>query len=131
MKYWLTSMNKKVHQRAINRLVREFNKQLEKDDLWCGRFMIRQMDSPQWVRYDDNSGTELWVKLKFIDRCTGRYYVGAHSVNEWRGVQVSGWRIWELMNWLIVQHWNVWNEELAQTKNYDAWRKYNATERKN
>lgn len=33
MKYWLTSKNKKRHQRAMNQLVRSFNKALEKDDL--------------------------------------------------------------------------------------------------
>ena len=94
MNYWLTSMDRKAHQRALNRLVREFNKTLEKDELWCGRFIVRQYeDSPQWCRYEDGSGAELWVKLKFIDRATGRYYVGAHSVNEWRGIWGNGYRL--------------------------------------
>ena len=70
MKYWLTSMDKKKHQRAMNQLVRSFNKALEKDELWCGRFVIRQVYSPQWHRYDDGSGAELFVHLKFIDRST-------------------------------------------------------------
>ena len=127
MTYWLTSMDRKVHQRALNRLVREFNKTLEKDELWCGRFVVRQYeDSPQWRRYKDGSGAELWVKLKFIDSATGRYYVGAHSVNEWLGITANGCRIWELMNWLITRHWDVWKEDLAQEQNLDAWRKYNA-----
>ena len=38
--HWLTSKNKKRHQREINRLVREANKSIEKDDLWYGRFCI-------------------------------------------------------------------------------------------
>ena len=59
---WLTSMNKKKHQRAINRAVRGFNKQLEQDNLWLGRFIVRQYeDSPQWCRYEDGSGAELYV----------------------------------------------------------------------
>ena len=33
MRKWLTSMNQKRHQRAINRLVRDLNKNLEQDDL--------------------------------------------------------------------------------------------------
>lgn len=45
MIYWLTSQNKKRHQRAINKLVREMNRNLERDELWCGRFMIRQDES--------------------------------------------------------------------------------------
>ena len=126
---WLTSMNRKTHQRAINRAVRAFNKRLELDDLWLGRFVVRQYeDSPQWRKYEDGSGAELWVKLKFIDRATGRYYVGAHTVNEW--CSFNGSRIWRLMNWLITRHWDVWKEDFARERNYDAWREYNKNTRK-
>ena len=126
---WLTSKNRKTHQRALNRAVRAFNKQLEQDDLWNGRFVVRQYeDSPRWCRYKDGSGAELWVKLKFIDRATGRYYVGAHTVNEW--CSFNGSRIWRLMNWLITRHWDVWTEDLAQKRNLDAWREYNKNTRK-
>ena len=126
---WLTSMNKKKHQRAINRVVRNFNKQLELDDLWLGRFVVRQYeDSPQWRRYEDGSGAELYVKLKFIDRATGRYYVGKHTVNEW--LNFNGARIWRIMNWLITEHWNVWQEDYALERNFKAWREYNKNTRK-
>lgn len=121
---WLTSMDRKTHQRAINRAVHAFNKRLEQDDLWLGRFVVRQYeDSPQWRKYEDDSGAELWVKLKFIDRATGRYYVGNHTVNEWRSF--NGSRIWCIMNWLITEHWDIWQEDFAQERNYDAWREYN------
>ena len=129
MYHWLTSMNKKKHQRAINRSVRSFNKQLELDDLWLGRFVVRQYeDSPQWRRYEDGSGAELYVKLKFIDRATGRYYVGKHTVNEWLIFNCA--RIWHIMNWLITEHWNVWQEDFAQERNFKAWREYNKNTRK-
>ena len=126
---WLTSMNKKKHQRAINKLVRVFNKQLELDDLWLGRFIIRQYESsPQWCRYEDGSGAELYVKLKFIDRATGRYYVENHTVNKW--CNFNGARIWRIMNWLITEHWNVWQEDFARERNFKAWREYNKNTRK-
>ena len=48
---WLTSMNKKRHQREINRLIRKINKSIEKDELWNGRFCIKQVGSPQWYIY--------------------------------------------------------------------------------
>ena len=130
MTYWLTSMDRKVHQRALNRLVREFNKNLEKDDLWNGRFTIQQIYSPQWSLYEDGSGAELFVHLKIIDRCTGRYYVAAETVNHWRGFNGNGWRLWEKLNWLITQHWDVWQEPLARERNLDAWREYNKNVRK-
>jgi hypothetical protein len=121
-------MNRKTHQRAINRAVRAFNKRLEQDDLWLGRFIVRQYESsPQWRKYADGSNEELWVKLKFIDRATGRYYVGNHTVNQW--CNFNGSRIWHIMNWLITEHWDVWKEGLAQEHNFDAWREYNAKER--
>ena len=129
MYHWLTSMNKKKHQRAINRAVRSFNKQLEQDNLWLGRFMVRQYEnSPQWRKYEDNSGAELYVKLKFIDRATGRYYVGNHTANEW--LSFNGAHIWRIMNWLITEHWNVWQEDYARERNFDAWREYNKNTRK-
>ena len=129
MYHWLTSMKKKKHQRAINKVVRAFNKQLELDNLWLGRFIVRQYeDSPQWRRYEDGSGAELYVKLKFIDRATGRYYVGNHTVNEWCSLNCS--RIWRIMNWLITEHWNIWQEDFARERNFKAWREYNKNTRK-
>ena len=125
---WLTSMNKKRHQREMNRLVRETNKSIEKDDLWNGRFCIKQIESPQWYIYEDKSGAEYFVHLKFIDKCTGRYWVQADTVNSWR--TSNGWRIWGKMNWFIVEYLDVWSEPLAKTRNYDAWREYNKNVRK-
>lgn len=127
---WLTSMNKKRHQREINRLVRQVNKSIEKDDLWHGRFCVKQVESPQWHVYEDKSGAEYFVHLKFIDKCTGRYWVQAETVNHWRGSFGNGWRIWDRMNWFIVNHLDVWSEPLAKTRNYDAWREYNKNVRK-
>ena len=129
MTYWLTSMNRKVHQRAINKLVRAINRNLEQDGLWRGRFKICQVGCPQWRRYKDCSGAELWVKLKFIDRATGRYYVGARTVNQWRGLHANGYEVWYIMNWLITEHWDIWKEEFAREHNFAAWSEYNAKER--
>ena len=130
MKYWLTSKSKKRHQRAMNRLVRSFNKALEQDDLWCGRFVIRQVYAPQWYRYEDGSGAEYFVHLKFIDRCTGRYYIAADQVNCWRGLCANGYKLWEKINWLITEHWDIWDEPLAKERRMDEWREYNRTVRK-
>ena len=130
MTHWLTSHDKKRHQRAINKLVRVMNRRLEQDDLWRGRFVIRQDEAPQWRRYEDGSGAELYVRLRFIDRATGLYYVKWESVNHWRGLRATGFEIWKMMNWLITEHWNVWQEDFARERNYEAWRHYNATERK-
>ena len=90
-----------------------------------GRFYIKQIESPQWYIYEDKSGAEYFVHLKFIDKCTGRYWVQADTVNRWRGSFGNGWLIWSKMNWFIVEYLDVWSEPLAKTRNYDAWREYN------
>ena len=126
MTYWLTSMDRKVHQRAINKVVRTMNRNLEQDELWRGRFMVRQDESPQWRRYEDGSGAELWVRLRFIDRATGRYYVKWETVNHWRGLRANGYAIWFTMNWLITEHWDVWKESYARAHDWLGWSEYNA-----
>lgn len=123
---WLTSMNRKTHQRAINRAVRAFNKNIEQDDLWNGRFIVRQHEA-NWIPYEDNSGRELYVSLKFIDRCTGRYFIHSGTVNHW--IYWGGLALWRAMNDFIVERCDVWNEELARTDR-EAWREYNKNVRK-
>lgn len=122
MKYWLTSKDKKHHQRALNKLIRQVNKSLEQDELWRGRFMVRQVESPQWICYEDGSGAGLYVTLEFVDRCTGRYWRLYESVNHWRFW--GGSYLWRAMNDFIVERCDVWFEKLAH-EHYDTWRDYN------
>lgn len=128
MNNYLTSQNQKRHQRALNKAVRALNKELECDELWLGRFVVRQVGSLQRRVYQDKSGVEFYAKLKFIDRATGRTYVGCHQINKW--LIWNGYNIWHIMNWLITEHWNVWDELEKFERDFDTWRKYNRTERK-
>lgn len=123
MNYWLSSMYRKRHQRAMNKLVRKANKAWEKDSLWLGRFMVRQINSPRFVYYFDKSGAELYVTLEFIDRCTGAAHPICGTVNYWR--HMHGSKLYWEMNWFITEYCKVWDEPLAIQRNYDAWKKYN------
>ena len=52
---WKTSQNRKIHQRAINKSMRELNKNIENDPLWKGRYCVRQYRSwwqPHWEEPD-------------------------------------------------------------------------------
>ena len=129
MDFWITSMNRKQHQRAINKLVRTINKSIEKDELWQGRFQIHQVHSPEWHFYKDHSGADLWVCLRFVDRCSGLASEQWGSVNYWRGVRANGNRVWLFLNDFIVKYCNVWAEPLANDR--VAWVEYNRTCRKN
>lgn len=104
---WLTSKNRKRHQREMNKLMRLMNQNIENDDLWRGRFYVRQV-AAQWYEYEDKSGAELWVVLRFIDKKTGFYWETAETVNHWRWV--NGNHLWWAMNNFIVDKTNVWSE---------------------
>lgn len=127
---WLTSKNKKRHQREMNKMVRKANKAIEEDSLWCGRFVIRQVNSPQWNVYYDKSGAEYFVHLEITDRCTGRKWIGADTVNRWRGPSGSCYHLYEFINWFIVNYCNIWEEPFAKARDFNAWREYNRTCRK-
>lgn len=104
---WLTSKNRKRHQRAMNQLMRAMNENIENDDLWKGRFYVRQV-AAQWYGYEDESG-ELWVVLRFIDKKTGFYWETAETVNHWRWI--NGNRLWWAMNEFITERTNVWQTD--------------------
>ena len=109
---WLSSKNRKVHQRAMNKLMRQMNTNIKNDELWKGRFYVRQIAS-QWHEYDDHSGAELWVVLRFTDRKTGKTHEVADTVNHWRFV--NGSHLFWAMNDFIVEKCDVWSEDPRPT----------------
>ncbi len=108
MRYgWLTSKSRKRHQRAMNDLVRDMNANVYNDPLWKGRFYVRQV-AAQWYEYEDKSGAELWVVLRFTDQKTGITHTVAETVNHWR--YFGGSHLWWEMNNFIVDKVQVWDE---------------------
>lgn len=106
---WLTSQNRKRHQRAINKSVRRVNQAIEKDDLWHGRFVIRQERS-EFYSYEDKSGAELWVVLCFLDKKTGTKWHIADTVNHFR-TRDNAWLFYE-MNRFIIEKAKAWENDL-------------------
>lgn len=104
---WLSSNNRKRHQRAMNQIVRMINQNVQNDDLWQGRFYVRQIDA-RWCPYEDKSGAELFVILQFTDKKTGIAKTYGGSVNHWR--YFNGSQLWWAMNNFIVQDVDVWSE---------------------
>lgn len=108
MDNWKSSMNRKVHQRALNRLVRTINKSIKEDKLWQGRFYIHQIRSA-WSEYADKSGAELWVVLEFVDTKTGACYRVCDTANHW--LFANGNALWWKMNEFIVNYVKAWQGE--------------------
>ena len=84
MKIWIISKERKNHQRAMSRALKSVNKCLRSDELWKGRFELRQVDA-RWIPYEDGSGEELYVQLMAIDHVNGTRRLSDYkSVNSWR-----------------------------------------------
>lgn len=105
---WLRSSNRKVHQHRMNKLMRLMNENIASDDLWAGRYVVSQIGA-QWFSYEDHSGHELWVVLRFTDRLTGRTWDQAETVNHW--AFVNGHHLWEKMNTFIVEVCDTWTRD--------------------
>lgn len=108
MNKWLTSNKRKVHQRAMNKLMRDMNRNIERDDLWRGRFKVSQT-AAHFIPYEDGSGSELWVCLRFTDRVTGKYEESLETVNHWR--MWNGNHLFWKMNSFITEVSGVWESD--------------------
>ena len=105
---WRYSSNRKVHQRAVNRVIRKINESIKRDELWRGRFFIRQYES-HFPRYEDGSGNQLLCVLRFYDHKTQKYMDMCASSNQ---IFIhGGWETWNAMNNFIVRRLNVWKNE--------------------
>ena len=96
---WKHSLNPKVHQRAVNKVVRELNKNIENDTLWQGRFFMRQ--HARWViSLSDGSGMYLGLEMRLYDKKTNQYiqwFCDSHDITIW-----GGSKAWHIMNDFIV-----------------------------
>ena len=106
MRRWISSCNRKKHQRKINKCIRIMNKNMENDKLWKGRFYCRQIYSPYWERYEDRSGGIMHVHIEFCDKKTQKRWIQLFDTND-----IVGWKMWMAMNDFIIKHIDVWNEE--------------------
>ena len=94
-KAWLISKDKEEHQKVIDDLIEKINKDIEKDNVWKGRFYVEQINS-NWSKNDAN----LWVSLKFNDRNSLTTHIATGTVNEWKCF--NGFKLKKEMNNFIV-----------------------------
>lgn len=96
-------MRKKA-QHTINKNIRAINKSIENDNLWRGRFVMRQVNA-RWSAFEDGSGGELFATILIIDKRTGQTktaYIDNYD---------HPWRYFEAMNNFIVDDCAVWEKE--------------------
>ena len=108
------SANRKRHQRQVNKVFRALNKNIEKDELWQGRFVARQRAS-YFVQYEDKSGYYLVVVYDFLDKKTGQT---SRLYNElgWSLSFFNGTKLFMQMNDFIVLDCDVWGVKQKKDK---------------
>lgn len=94
---------RKKAQKKINKSVRALNQNIANDNLWRGRFVLRQTDA-NWERFEDGSGGILTAWIEIRDLKTG-LYMGFRLDNYDRG-----WRLWENGNKFIAEYSGVWDD---------------------
>lgn len=106
----LTSLKIKKHIRSANKTARWMNNIILNDDLWRGRFYMRQK-SVQWEQYCDKSGLNILYCYEFIDLKTGftkDYWIDGLEL-EYNGPFT--FHVWQKMNDFIVKECDVWRKE--------------------
>ena len=100
----IKSLNRKKYQREVNKIVRNFNHQIEQDWLWNGRFVISQK-AARFSTYEDHSGALFEVKLEMVDKKTGR------TAHKWFDNYNIIYGMWDWGNACITEKWKVWSED--------------------
>lgn len=111
-------------QRDVNFVIRKLNENICADDLWQGRFMVRQKAAHIGM-YEDLSGTCGNFLMEFVDKKTGasttQWFDYMEILGAWfsRNTGRCGWRIWGAMNNFITDYLDVWNKENPTKERHD------------
>ena len=60
------------YQKKLTKLIHDYNKAIDKDDLWHGRFHTLQVRS-RWKSFDDGSGGLIYAIIRCFDKKTRKY----------------------------------------------------------
>ena len=102
------------YQKAFNKLMKKFNKNIENNKLFKGRFVVHQMYS-DFDKFDDNSGGLLCVIIRFVDKKTNYYkdYSFAYAP------YLTNYRFWEYGNQFITEDAKVYEYNNPYKDNTD------------
>ena len=92
-------------QKNINRNIKALNNAIKNDELWLGRFYMRQVNRRVY-RYEDGVGFGMNLAFVMVDKQTGKnemFYCFAWEVTH-------SWRPWWALNDFIVNTCKVWEE---------------------
>ena len=102
----ITSLKIKKYIRSANRVAKSINNSIAEDNLWRGRFIMRQKKF-QFYQYDDKSGLHVDFWYEFEDLKTGqkKIYLFNNLEMDFNGPFIS--HVWWAMNSFIVDYCDV------------------------
>ena len=119
----MLTLNRKKRQRRFVHYLRQINDNIKNDDLWRGRFEMRQVDA-EWITHGfrgiTSDGREFFdpygiliAKVKIKDKLTGKAeeYVVNTNITD----RLEGYDLWEFMNDFI----NSIPEAIQQSKEHN------------
>lgn len=113
----------KKYQRKFTKLIQQYNKAIDKDDLWLGRFHMIQIRS-RWEAFDDNSGGILHAVIRCFDKKTRQYKDYFITYAPW--MRTIHWHIqMDILNQFVVEDIDVWKENPNPRKSVKDWTKIN------
>lgn len=101
------SIDRKKIQRCLNSHVKRCNKNIKDDFLWRERFFIRQVEYASFNKFEDNSGGELFVTLRFYDKKTMKYI---DTVGYASNLCFGHGSVYYLMNKVITEKFDTWKD---------------------
>lgn len=100
---------RRQYQRSFNHKIRQLNKEIERDELWRGRFVFLQKQY-HWYKFEDNSGGILTLFIRAYDKKTNYYHDYRLEYAPW--LKSINWRLsMDIANTFIVDDLNVWGNE--------------------
>lgn len=108
---------KNFHKKIVKRL-QMMNDGIRKDELWLGRFEVREAQQ-FYFRFEDGSGYEAWYTLEVVDKKTGktaRKVIDTHfgiKCDNKTSLRFFGHKLWAFVNDFIIEDVKVWEEEPA------------------
>ena len=91
-------------QKKVNKFIRNENSLFEKDTLWQGRFVIRQI-AANIKQFEDKSGWYGTFVLRIYDKKTGIY-----EDKIFNNYEISSWFMFSWINSFIIDIVKVWEE---------------------
>jgi hypothetical protein len=98
--------SRKKYQRKFNKLLRHENKNLEKDELWQGRFYFKQIEA-SFEKFNDSQEGILYVTLRGVDKQTG-YFFDKNIEYAPYLMGLNRWHLIEFINDFIVNRCEAW-----------------------